>query len=86
MRRKDEIKRHLKIGLSNATLGQIRAGAIQDSDVPSTDLGLDSLNLATTLLEVERWLGIRTRDDNVDSAGGRTVEQLADLLYKRQSP
>lgn len=53
MRSMEEIKAHLKAGISNATLGQRPAHSIQDSNVLSTDLGLDSLDYATTLLEAE---------------------------------
>lgn len=85
MRSKEDIKAYLKTTIEDVTLGQKAAAGILDSQSLLSDLGLDSLDYASTLLEAEHWLGIRVREDGVDWGALRTVGDLGDFLFRQQA-
>jgi len=84
MRSKEEILTQLKVVLEEITLGVMKASKISDNDLILQDVGLDSLDYASALLNMEQWLGIHVREEGVDWRNVQSVEQLADFLYGQQ--
>lgn len=79
----DEVLDHIRGTIEDVSLGQVAAERIHPTDRILGDLGLDSLDYATVLLETEDWLGVRVQEDEVDWETLATVEQLAAFLWRR---
>jgi acyl carrier protein len=84
MRSIDEIEQKLSLLIEDATLGAVKAEAVRSDQALLEDLGLDSLDYATTMLGCEEWLGVKIDESTVEWREVRTVRQLADLLNRSQ--
>ena len=84
MRTETEIASYMRAIIEDITLGQVAASAIHEDARLLDDLGLDSLDYGSTLLECERWLGIKVREDRVNWREIRTVRELSAFLFAQQ--
>lgn len=79
-----EIESKIAEFIEVTTLGRIKSAEVQASQSLLGDLGLDSLDYATTMLSCEEWLGAKVREGAVDWRTVRTVADLASLLFRSQ--
>ncbi len=84
MKQVGDIKQHLVAQIEEIKLGVIPADQITGDQRLIQDLGLDSLDYATSLLACEKWLGIKVREEGVDWSRIQTVDQLAQFLETQQ--
>lgn len=84
MKSKDQVLIRLKESIEEITLGAKQASNISDRDSIISDIGLDSLDYASILLDMEQWLGIHVKEDGVNWRAIQTVEQLATFLGEQQ--
>lgn len=75
---------HIRSQIQEISLGMINAADINPDAHILEDLGLDSLDYASVLLECEKWLGIKVREDGVDWGRISTVADLAAFLEREQ--
>ena len=80
MKSKIEILEKLKESIHEVSLGMVALESIRPESRIIGDLGLDSMDYATVMLTVERWSGIKIKEDGVDWSKVQTVDQLADLI------
>lgn len=80
MKTKSEILEKLGESIHEVSLGAVAVDRILPESRIIGDLGLDSMDYATVMLTVERWSGIKIKEDGVDWSKVQTVEQLADLI------
>ena len=85
MRTVEEIERRLAAIIEEVTLGEKPAAGLAPSMSLMGDIGLDSLDYATTMLNGEEWLGVKVREADVDWRSVRTLGDLAALLHRAQS-
>lgn len=85
MRKKSEIIQKIQETIEEVSLGNIAAQKIGPQSRLILDLGLDSLDYATVMLTVERWSGIKIKEDTVNWAAVQTVDQLATLFEEYQN-
>lgn len=79
-----EILTHITKAIEDISLGVVRASDIGPDARILSDLGLDSLDYASVLLECEKWLNIRVREEGVDWSRLSTVADLAAFLEREQ--
>ena len=84
MKSKGEVLARVKETVEEVLLGAKKAANIPDNALLIAELGLDSLDYASVLLELEQWLGLRIREEGVSWGEIRSVSQLADFLYREQ--
>ena len=84
MRSVDEIVQKLGGLIEETTLGRVAAATITPEKALIEDLGLDSLDYATTMLGCEEWLGAKVNEGAVDWRKIRSVGELAQLLHGAQ--
>jgi acyl carrier protein len=72
--------------IEEITLGKVRASGIREDSELIDELGLDSLDYGSTLLQCEQWLGIKIREDGVNWREIRTAGQLSAFLHAHQQP
>lgn len=84
MKSKTETVNYIKVLIEENSLGEIKASNIKESQALIGDLGIDSLDFAAIMLACEQWLKVKVKEDQIDWAKVRTVEQLADVLTKFQ--
>ena len=85
MKSKKEIIKELKYTIEDVTLGNVPSDSINSTDLLIDDCGLDSLDYAVVMLQVEQRLGIKIKEDMVQWSEVRTLEQLAELFEKHQN-
>jgi acyl carrier protein len=84
MKTKSEIVKKIQETIEDVSLGAVtEAQAHPDSRIIG-DLGLDSLDYATVMLSLERWSGVKIKEDSVNWATVQTVDQLASLFEDHQ--
>lgn len=84
MRNADEIEARIAALVEETTFGRVKAADVRGDSALLDDLGLDSLDYATTMLSCEEWLGAKVNEAGVDWRKVRTVRQLAELLHGAQ--
>jgi len=84
MKSKKDVLARLKKNLEEILLGVRRAEKIADTALILRDLGLDSLDYASLLLNMEQWLDLQVKEEGVDWSKIQSVMQLAEFLYKQQ--
>jgi len=85
MKQKIEIIKKLKDVIEDVTLGNVTSDTMSPSDRLIDDCGLDSLDYATVMLQVEEWAEIKIREDLVQWTEIRTIEQLAGLFKEHEN-
>jgi len=83
--RKSEIVAKIKEVIENVTLGNVNANTMSSSDELIDDCGLDSLDYAVVMLQVELWTGTKIIEDRVQWSKVKTIEQLADLFKRHET-
>jgi acyl carrier protein len=84
MKTKSEIVKKIQETIEEVSLGAVTAEkALPESRIIG-DLGLDSLDYATVMLSLERWSGVKIKEDSVNWATVQTVDQLAGLFEAHQ--
>jgi len=84
MKEKSEIIKRIQTAIEEVSLGAISLDRIQPSSRLIGDLGLDSLDYASVMLNVENWSGIKIKEDLVNWSKVQTVEELAALFEAHQ--
>lgn len=84
MKKKSEIVAKIQEAIEEVSLGEIPVSRATPESRLIGDLGMDSLDYASVMLAVERWSGIKIREDSVDWSAVQTVDQLADLFIGHQ--
>lgn len=84
MKTYEEILAHIRILIQDISLGTINITDIDPDAHILGDLGLDSLDYASMLLECEKWLGIKVREEGVDWGRLSTVADLTAFLEHEQ--
>lgn len=84
MKKKNEIIEKIKSSIEDITLGDVPSEKIKPEDGLISDCGLDSLDYATVMFQVEEWTGIKIKEDKVRWPEIRTIEQLADLFKEHE--
>lgn len=84
MRSVDDIQGRIAVLVEETTFGRVKAAEVKGDAALLDDLGLDSLDYATTMLSCEEWLGVKVQEAGVDWRQVRTVRQLAELLHGAQ--
>lgn len=84
MRTEREILDYLSGVIEQITLGKVRPADVREESILIDEIGLDSLDYASALLQCEQWLGIRIREDGVNWRDLRTAGQLARFLRLQQ--
>jgi acyl carrier protein len=85
MKQKIEIVLKIQETIEELSLGNVPAKQISPENRLIADLGLDSLDFATVMLTVEKWSGIKIKEDLVNWSAVQTVDQLAALFEEHQS-
>ena len=80
----NEIFTHIAETIESISLSSIKAADIDPNDRILVDLGLDSLDYATVLLDCEKWLGITIQEAGVNWGEVSTVANLATFLENEQ--
>lgn len=84
MRTEREILDHMREVIEEITLGNVQASNIREDSGLLDELGLDSLDYGSTLLQCEQWLGIKIREEGVSWREIRTAGQLSAFLHSQQ--
>lgn len=74
----------LKNIIEDVSLGNVASDTIFPENTILDDLGLDSLDFASTLLACEQWLGMKVQERAVDWRSIQTVRDLAQFLCNQQ--
>jgi acyl carrier protein len=85
MKTRAELVSKIQETIEEVSLGNVPLQRIQPQSRLIGDLGLDSLDYATVMLSVEKWSGIKIKEDAVNWATVQTVEQLAALFEAQQA-
>jgi acyl carrier protein len=81
---KSEIVHKIQETIEEVSLGNIPMQRIEPQSRLIADLGLDSLDYATVMLIIERWSGIKIKENSVNWSAVQTVDQLAALFEEHQ--
>lgn len=81
---KSEIVHKIQETIEEVSLGNIPMQRIESQSRLIADLGLDSLDYATVMLTIERWSGIKIKENSVNWPAVQTVDQLAALFEEHQ--
>ncbi len=84
MKTKDEILKKIQESIEEISLGVVTAENARPDCRIIGDLRLDSLDYATVMLALERWSGVKIKEDSVNWATVQTVDQLANLFVAHQ--
>lgn len=85
MKQKSEIIDKLKDVIEAITLGNIASDSIRPADRLLDDCGLDSLDYATVMLQIEEYTGIKIKEDRVQWSEVQTIKQLAELFKEHEN-
>jgi len=80
MKSKDEIFEKICSFIEEVSLGNIHANHIKPGDKIIVDLGLDSLDYAAVMLQLEQWTGSKIDENKVNWAEVQSVAQLSKLF------
>jgi acyl carrier protein len=83
-RSKAEIVGRMVEVIEEVSIGNIPASSVRETDRILIELGLDSMDYASVLLQCEQWLHIKVKEDQVDWREIQTVGQLATFLEGQQ--
>lgn len=84
MKTREEIVAKLKQHIADISLGNIEQTAIKETDEIIGTLGLDSLDYATVMLQVQSWSNVSIKESDVRWGTIKTVGDLTDLFMVYQ--
>ena len=84
MKLREEIIAKLKHQIADLSLGNLQCDSIKETDEIIGTLGLDSLDYATVMLQIQNWSNINIRESDVQWGMIKTVGELSDLFIKYQ--
>ena len=84
MKTYEEILTRITTLIEDISLGVNKASEIYPNARILSDLGLDSLDYASDLLDCEKWLGVKVQEEGVDWSRLATVAHLAAFMEQQQ--
>ena len=84
MKTRSEIITHLILLIDEVSLGSTKLSLI-DGETVILDLGIDSLDFAYIMISGETFVGGKVNENNIDWRNIRTINNLADVLFKCQA-
>ena len=83
---KNDFIQKIKQNVEELTLGVKTVSDINDNDELINTLGLDSLDYAIIMLQVQKWSNITISESNVKWGSIQTIEELANLFMQHIAP